>query len=152
MTGRSQPIVRTPRHAVRVAILDPDRSIFLLRYDNEEVGVHWAMPGGGIEEGETELEAAQREILEETGWTDVEIGAHIWSWEHDFTHGGKAIHQFETILLGSGPRREPEGDLAAQVNEFILEWRWWSPDELRRCPDALWPPDLSALLDPEGVA
>jgi 8-oxo-dGTP pyrophosphatase MutT (NUDIX family) len=148
MTGRpSEEVRRIPRHAVRVAILDPSWSIFLLRYDNQEVGVHWAMPGGGIEEGETLLDAARREVLEETGWSDVDIGVHVWSWEHDFTHRGRPVHQFEKILLGSGRRREPKGDLAAHVNERILEWRWWPPDELRRSPDALWPPDLSALLD-----
>ena len=68
-----------PRHAVRVAILDRSWSIFLIRYNSEEVGAHWTMPGGEIEEGETPLEAAYREVFEETGWSDVEIGAHTTS-------------------------------------------------------------------------
>lgn len=45
--------MRTPRRAARIAVLDPQGAIFLFRYDNEEVGVHWAMPGGGLEPGET---------------------------------------------------------------------------------------------------
>ena len=81
------------------------------------------MPGGEIREGETLLEAAYREVFEETGWSDVEIGTHIWSWAHDFTLGEIPIHQFEKVLFGSGRQREPEGDLAAHVNEWIQEWR-----------------------------
>ena len=34
---------------------------------------HWDFPKGGIEEGETEITAAIREIKEETGLTDIEI-------------------------------------------------------------------------------
>ncbi|WP_411136131.1 NUDIX domain-containing protein [Streptomyces sp. C10] len=44
--------MRTPRQAARVAVLDPDGALFLFRYDNEEVGAHWAMPGGGLDPGE----------------------------------------------------------------------------------------------------
>ncbi|MFD3354118.1 hypothetical protein ACFWV4_09660 [Streptomyces fradiae] len=41
--------MRIPRKAARVAVLDADGAVFLFRYDDEEVGVHWAMPGGGLE-------------------------------------------------------------------------------------------------------
>ena len=34
---------------------------------------HWDFPKGGIEEGETELDAAIREVREETGLTNIEI-------------------------------------------------------------------------------
>ncbi|MFI9230118.1 hypothetical protein [Streptomyces rimosus] len=44
--------MRTPRQAARVALPDSTGSVFLFRYDDEEVGVHWAMPGGaGSEPG-----------------------------------------------------------------------------------------------------
>lgn len=37
----------------------------------------YKFPGGGIEDGETEKEALLREIIEETGYTDVHIGLPI---------------------------------------------------------------------------
>lgn len=45
--------MRIPRQAARVAVLDPTGSVFMFRYANEEVGVHWAMPGGGLDPGES---------------------------------------------------------------------------------------------------
>jgi 8-oxo-dGTP pyrophosphatase MutT (NUDIX family) len=33
----------------------------------------WAVPGGGVDEGESFIEAARREILEETGYRLAEI-------------------------------------------------------------------------------
>ncbi|WP_377268959.1 NUDIX hydrolase [Peterkaempfera sp. SMS 1(5)a] len=140
--------MRTPRRAARVAVLDPDAAVFLLRYDNEEVGVHWAMPGGGLEPGETPVEGAVRELREETGWTDVTPGPLLCTWEHDFTRAGVPVRQFEHIYLAHGPRREPtERAVAGHPEDGILHWRWWSPQELADCPDALWPPDLPELLN-----
>jgi 8-oxo-dGTP pyrophosphatase MutT (NUDIX family) len=139
--------VRLPRQAVRVAVLDPLGAIFLFRYDNEEVGVHLAMPGGGVGAGETLLQAARRELLEETGWDDIEPGPELWTWGHDFTHNGRPVHQFERIFLGYGPRRDPQGDLsAAHAEDRILRWQWWSPAQLEDCREALWPPQLPKLL------
>jgi 8-oxo-dGTP pyrophosphatase MutT (NUDIX family) len=140
-------VERQPRQATRVAVLDDEGSIFLFRYDNEEIGIHWAMPGGGMDPGETALQTARRELREETGWTDIEPGMELWTWEHDFTRDGVPVRQFERIFLGYGPHREPIGDLsAAHASDGILAWRWWTPAEVEACAEPLWPPELPALL------
>ncbi|WP_344467670.1 NUDIX hydrolase [Kitasatospora kazusensis] len=140
--------MRTPRSAARTAVLAPDGAVFLLRSDNSEVGVHWNMPGGGIEPGESPEEAARRELTEETGWPDVVPGPLLCTWEHDFTWHGTPVRQHEHIFLGRGPRRGPHGDVSAvHAEDRILGWRWWTPADLAH-PDAdpLWPPQLPSLL------
>lgn len=140
-------LIRTPRRAARVAILAPDGAVFLFRYDNSEVGVHWAMPGGGLEDGEQPREAAVREAREETGWTDITPGPVLCTWEHDFTRAGVPVRQHEHIYLAYAPRRPLGGGLAAaHAEDGIQHGRWWSPAELAATGDALWPPQLPALL------
>ncbi|MEU6854442.1 NUDIX domain-containing protein [Actinacidiphila alni] len=138
---------RVPRRAARVAVLDPDGAVFLLRYDNPEVGPHWAMPGGGLEGDETPREGAVREAREETGWTDVEPGPLLCTWEHDFTRGDVPVRQHEHIYVAHAPHRPISGDLAAAHRaDGILDGRWWTPAELAATDEALWPPQLPALL------
>jgi ADP-ribose pyrophosphatase YjhB (NUDIX family) len=112
--------------------------------------VHWAMPGGGLEADESPREGALREVREETGWTDLEPGPLLCTWEHDFTHLGVGpVRQYEHIYVAHGPRREPAGPhlAAAHAADGILTWRWWSRAELAEAPEPLWPPDLALLLD-----
>jgi 8-oxo-dGTP pyrophosphatase MutT (NUDIX family) len=119
----------------------------MFRYDNDEVGVHWAMPGGGLEPDETPLEAAERELAEETGWTDVAPGICLFTWEHDYTRAGVAVRQSEQVFLAHGPRRAPASGLAAaHAADAILSWRWWTPADLAGDTEPLWPPQLPHLL------
>ncbi|KOT54129.1 MULTISPECIES: NUDIX hydrolase [Streptomyces] len=140
--------MRTPRQAARVAFPDSTGSVFLFRYDDEEVGVHWAMPGGGLNLGESPRQTAERELREESGWTDIEVpGAVLFLWEHDFTRAGVPVRQHEEIFLARGPRRDPVGDVAAaHAADRIIRWQWWSPGELSAGRELTWPPQLGELL------
>ncbi|WP_415953732.1 NUDIX hydrolase [Streptomyces sp. KLOTTS4A1] len=149
-TGRGGALVRTPRRAARVAVLAPDEVILLLGYDNEEVGPHWAMPGGGLDEGEPPREGALRELHEETGWHDLVLGELLCTWEHDFTRAGVPVRQHEHIYVAQGPRRELGPEVAeAHAADGILGYRWWTPAELVTTQEALWPPQLAGVLRAE---
>ncbi|KUN87605.1 DNA mismatch repair protein MutT [Streptomyces bungoensis] len=142
-------VLRTPRRAARVAVVDAGGAVLLFRYDNAEVGVHWALPGGGLEEGETPREGALRELAEETGWTDLEPGPLLCTWEHDFTRMDVPVRQHEHVYVAHGPRREPTGHglAAAHAADGILTWRWWSRQELAEEAEPVWPPGLARMLD-----
>ena len=136
------------RAAVRALILDPADRVMLVRFEFPTATV-WAMPGGGIEPGETDHDALRRELAEELGLVDVEIGPHIWTRLHivpflDGSHDGQRDHVY---LVRTGPF-EPAPHLSwEQLNaERVHELRWWSRDQLAT-DDALFAPRrLPALI------
>ena len=135
------------RLAARVAVRTPDNAIFLFRYDDAQFGRHWAMPGGGLEGDESYRVGAYRELVEETGWTDLVLGSLLWTWQVNFTRLGEQVSQYEQVFLAEGPERDPKGDLTkSHADDEILEWRWWTPSEVEATSDPLWPPPLATLL------
>lgn len=56
----------SPKLAVDIIIEYPDGEIVLVKRDYEPFRGHWALPGGGVEIGETVEQAAIREAEEET--------------------------------------------------------------------------------------
>lgn len=62
-------VVRTPREAAGTVVSDPGRGVLMLwrhRFITDTWG--WEVPAGRIDPGETPVQAAAREVLEETGW------------------------------------------------------------------------------------
>ena len=55
-----------PRLAALAVVLDGDRVLLVQRRNPPDAGL-WGFPGGHVEPGETALEAAARELAEETG-------------------------------------------------------------------------------------
>ena len=60
--------VQKPEFAL-IAALDESQNLLLVRqYRHGTDRDYWALPGGFIDEGETPIAAAERELLEETGY------------------------------------------------------------------------------------
>ena len=69
------------RNAARALLLTPSKHILLVRFEFP-AGTRWALPGGGLDEGEDHVSALRRELIEEVGLHNPDIGPHIWTREH----------------------------------------------------------------------
>lgn len=71
------------REAVRVVVVDAERNVLLIRARDvtaPELGEWWELPGGGLEPGESVVEAARRELWEEAGLDMAPADIAVPSW------------------------------------------------------------------------
>ena len=69
------------REAVRAVVLDPNDRVLLVRLEFRH-WTGWAMPGGGVDEGETDEIALRRELAEEAGPEGFDLGSSVWTRRH----------------------------------------------------------------------
>lgn len=138
----------TSRVAARVVLLDPANGVLLFRYV-EPWSRHaiWATPGGGLEPGESDAAAARREVVEETGLTDVELSPIIWTRESIFDWGAQHVHQHERFFFARiGTWELPSTLWQAHQEEGIQQHRWWTIPELERATESIAPQHLPKLV------
>lgn len=136
------------RPAVRVVMLDPADRILLIELVDRSRGQRWwIMPGGGIDAGETHEQAARREVLEETGLRDLELGPWIWRREHVFPWNGRVYHQQERFYLARVPDFEARATgLAPDELEMTGDMRWWTVAEVEASSEEFAPRELGHQL------
>ncbi|MFA6184248.1 MAG: nucleotide exchange factor GrpE [Parcubacteria group bacterium] len=82
---------------VKAVVVDKDGKILLLKRADKEVtnGAKYDLPGGGIEKGENVKNSLKRELLEELGLDNIEIGAVIRISE--YPEGHKKMDELKAI-------------------------------------------------------
>lgn len=140
------PMRPLERDAVRALVLSPDERVLLLRCSEPLSGATWWItPGGGVEPGETDDAAIRRELREEVGLEAPDaIGAPVWTREHVWCWGPKAVRQRERyFLVRTQAAFEPRPCLSAEelAREGIGEaYRWWTVAEIAAAEDVVFAP------------
>ncbi len=137
------------REAVRALVVDGDDRVLLVRFEFPNSTI-WALPGGGIDPGEGHHEALCRELLEEIGLTDVEIGAHLWNRLHivaflngQFDGQRERVH---AVRVAAGFEPRPTFTWEQLNAEYVFEMRWWTLAELELIDTATAPAKLASLF------
>jgi 8-oxo-dGTP pyrophosphatase MutT (NUDIX family) len=140
------------RHAARVLLVDSDDRVLLFRGGDPaapDAGTWWFTVGGGVDPGESLLDAAVRELYEETGLRceAQELVGPVHEEVSPFSWGGRSIVQSNTffVLRVDGHDVDTVGfnDLESRS---IVEHRWWTRAELEATGDQVYPRGLLELL------
>ena len=126
------------RPCVGLVLIGPDRRVFAgQRIDNP--GDAWQMPQGGVDPGESPVEAALRELEEETGaapalvevlretadWLPYDLPPELVGKLWGGRYRGQTQKGFALRFLGG----DSDIDIARKHPEFS-RWAWRAPDSL----------------------
>jgi 8-oxo-dGTP pyrophosphatase MutT (NUDIX family) len=142
-------VAKPPRECVRALILspDPDPAVLLVHLVFPDRHL-WITPGGGIAPGESHHEALRRELYEELGRDDLEIGPYIWIREGTYEWGGKTNAEREFFYLVRTARfvADLSGNPVPGERKLIAEARWWDARDLPPHSKDIAPARLGSLV------
>jgi putative (di)nucleoside polyphosphate hydrolase len=126
------------RTGVGIVLLNDKNKIFVgKRIDNPKK--FWQMPQGGVDKNEELLQAAKRELKEETSIKSVELIKELDEWlEYDLPKNllgklwkGKYKGQKQKWFIMKFLGNESEINVKTSHPEFF-EWKWIEPDEITK--------------------
>ena len=141
------------RQAARVFLFNPQGEILLVHFAIPRRGGHlfvfWAAPGGEIEDGETPVEAAHREIIEELG-LDLSLEGPVWVDHNSFEYCNEIVDNTDFYFRAECPRDAPKliGFTAEEI-KIMKEIRWWTVAEIEAASqgeEKIFPAGLTAWV------
>ena len=139
---------KVSRPSARIICLDDQGRILLLRWrDPFDGSTKWEPPGGGIDAGETPLQAARRELNEETGLPSDLIEPRPAEIARTFRWNGRDHEHIEWFYLARTSKTDvrPAGLLADESDNY-LGYRWFSLEEIQLSRERIEPIQLLEVI------
>ena len=124
------------RLGVGIVVLNHENKVFVgKRIDNPKNS--WQMPQGGVDQNENFLQAAKRELKEETGIRSIKVIKKLDKWlEYDLPNNllgklwnGKYRGQKQKWFIMKFLGKNEEINIKTKNPEF-LNWKWIVPSDL----------------------
>jgi TDG/mug DNA glycosylase family protein len=117
------------RDAVRALLLDRHDRVLLAQFLDDSGQTWWATVGGGADAGERPEDTLRRELAEEAGLKEFELGPEIWTREHVFAWQGRIYRQSERYYVVRIDDHEPVPTIDIGA-EHVHDVRWWTLEEV----------------------
>jgi 8-oxo-dGTP diphosphatase len=136
--------------SARLVIVDAAGRLLLFQYDDRQRPPFWSTVGGRVEPGEDYVDAAARELREETGF-NAPIGPVLRTRDAVYAIGSSAPARYaEQYFLVRCAGGDPDRSRwTAEERTTIRAHRWWTLEDMRAAEHVFlpeWLPDLLASV------
>jgi 8-oxo-dGTP pyrophosphatase MutT (NUDIX family) len=142
------------RNTARMVLVDDLERMLLFRVrvdpDRPDRGHMWLTPGGGVADGETLVEAAVRELREETGLSlaAADLGPAIARCSGEWTWRDRRYLAVDTFFFARvGALTVDTAGFETLERRLVERHHWWSRDEIDATGELVLPLGLGPLLD-----
>lgn len=150
------PMAINLRYTSRALILNQRQELLLMQINRHpswerKLGHSdhfWMTIGGGIEPEETELEAIEREVIEETGIESFTVDRLAFFGEHTLLFSGFPFRHLEKYYIVQAKATDThQENLTKEEKELFRELRWWTLGELLETCETVYPFCLGSQLE-----
>ncbi len=155
MNSENKPMLI--HNSIRIILVNPNNEILLMCANDPKTtatdgtynGRFWFTIGGEIEPGETNMQAAVRELHEETGLTlkDVVFGPIVWFGSCDLILSGELKRLNQKFIVAHSKKTNISMKNFTESEKNVIEkMDWFSLDKIKSHDDIIYPIGLEKHL------